>query len=151
MQSGGSRHRFTPRAAPGISCRRTFRDTSLTSCPAEDLTWERRWLPPQSPRQDRGSLHLQLSCSSTWQTPLQSLVKHGVLPSSSLPHQPLPTHRLEVSGSVGLGGGPGACLSHKPPGMPIQGPHFEKDCSRTSFLSGSESMTASPSSCCCCC
>lgn len=26
-----------PRAAPGISCRGTFRDTSLASCPAEDL------------------------------------------------------------------------------------------------------------------
>lgn len=138
-----------PRAAPGISCRGTFRDTSLASCPAEDLTWKRRWLPHQSPGQDRDSLHLRLSCSSTRQSPLQSLLKHGVLPSSSLPHQPLPTHRLKVSGSVGLGGGPGACLSHKPPGMLVQGSHFEKACSRASFWSGSESMTASPSCCCC--
>ena len=37
------------------------------------------------------------------------------------------------------------CLSHKPPGMLVQGPHFEKDCSRTSFGSGSGSTTASPS------
>ena len=37
------------------------------------------------------------------------------------------------------------CLSHKPLGMLVQGPHFEKDCSRTSFWSGGGSMTASSS------
>ena len=135
---------FTPRAAPGISSRNLQRHQPNFK-PSWGLDLKKALIP--SPKSRAGlcfSTPVALMLKHT-QSPLQSLLKHGVLPSSSGPHQPLPTHRLVVSRSVGLGGGPGVCLSHKPPGMLVQGPHFEKDCSRTSFGSGSGSTTASPS------
>lgn len=83
---------FTPRGCTwNHSSGRSFRDTSLTSCPAQDWSWHKVIDSFQKAQwQDPGSVHQWFSCSSTG--PLQPLLKHKVLSISSGPHATTPHH-----------------------------------------------------------
>ena len=133
---------FTPRGCTwNHNSGRSFRDTSLTSCPAQDWSWQKsHWFIPKSP------------VTGPWFcAPLVLMLQHrsppAIVRTQSAVHllgtpcnQPLPTAPPWGFwfSRAGLRAWECAFLTslHRMLILLVRGPHFENDCSRPSFWSG---------------